>query len=57
MMKYAMLLFAVLLTTFDVVDTVQGSQAANNSEESLVACRRSKDIPPGEQADTERSGA
>ncbi len=56
-MKYTMLLFAVLLTTFGVGSIVQVSQAANNSEDSLVACRRSKDIPPGEQADTERSGA
>ncbi len=51
-LKYAMLLFAVLLTNFAVVGTVQ---AANNSEDSLLACRRSKDIPPGEQVDTERS--
>ncbi len=56
-MKYTMLLFAVLLTTFGVVGTIQAGQAVNNSEDSLVACRRSKDIPPGEQADTEYSGS
>ena len=53
-MKYAMLLFALLLTTFGVVSRVQAGQTANNSEDGLVACRRSKDIPPGEQADTDR---
>lgn len=53
-MKYTMLLFAVLLTSSSVVGTVQAGQNANNSEDSLVACRRSKDIPPGEQADTDR---
>jgi hypothetical protein len=54
-MKYAMLLFAVLLTTFGVVDTIQASQAANSSgQDSLVACRRSKDAQ-GEQRDGELS--
>lgn len=54
-MKYTMLLFAILLTTFGVVDTIQAGQAANNSDQdSLVACRRSKDGQTGEQADTDR---
>ncbi|WP_157943291.1 hypothetical protein [Nostoc sp. CENA543] len=44
MMKFAMLFFAVLLPTFGVVDILQASQAANNSDQdSLVACTRSKD--------------
>jgi len=56
-MKYTMLLFAVLITTFGVIDTLQASQVAQNSDQdSLVACRRSKDGQPGEQ-DSERSRA
>lgn len=54
-MKYAMLLFALVLTTFGVVDTLQASQTANNlDQDSLIACRRSKDGQTTEQ-ERERS--
>ncbi|MBD2501196.1 hypothetical protein [Anabaena azotica] len=56
MMKFAMLFFAVLLTSFGVVDTIQASQAANTNQDNLVACRRSKDGQPAEQ-DKDRSRA
>ncbi|MBD0387380.1 MAG: hypothetical protein ICV54_12880 [Nostoc sp. C3-bin3] len=50
MMKFAMLFFAVLLTTFGLVDTFQATQADNNlDQDSLVACRRSKDGQPADQ--------
>lgn len=55
MMKLAMVFFAVILTTCGVVDTLQTSQATKNSEQdSLVACRRSKD---GQTTDTEQDSS
>ncbi|WP_236141901.1 hypothetical protein [Nostoc sp. CMAA1605] len=50
MMKFAMLSLAVLLTSFGIVDTLQANQSMNNSDqESLVACRRSKDTQTTDQ--------
>lgn len=48
-MKLTMVFFAVLLTTFGVVDIFQISQTNHSDQESLVACRRSKDGQPADQ--------